>query len=103
MSTLQIREPARRRAASEPPCPANDPAVALRFLKLLATPATGCVELRILRGAFDRRGDVHRADRLGAGFVGSTLAGWYDDPDRLARGAGALDGFYAHFTRRRGE
>ena len=26
-----------------------------------------------------------------------------DDPDRLARGAGALDGFYAHFTRRRGE
>ena len=33
------------------------------------------------------------------GICAATL----DDPDRLARGAGALDGFYAHFTRRRGE
>jgi hypothetical protein len=98
MSTLLIREPARRRAPSEPSCPANDPAVALRFLKLLATPAAGCVELRVLRGAFDRRGDVHRADRLGSGFVGSTLAGWYDDPDRLAAQCRRLRGVSAYVT-----
>jgi hypothetical protein len=84
MSTLQLREMTVRRAPSEPPISANDPTVARRFLSTLAAPWTGCVELRVLRGMFDRRGDVHRADRLGTSHGGSTLAGWYDDLDRLA-------------------
>jgi hypothetical protein len=98
MSTLQIRDASPRRASPEPAIPANDPAAALRFLRLLASPPAGCVELRILRGAFDRRGDVHRADRLGKGFGGSTLAGWYDDLDRLAAQCRRLRGVSAYVT-----
>lgn len=84
MSSLQIQGATIRGGSSEPPIPASDPLTARRFLSILASPPEGCVELRVLRGAFDRRGDVHRADRLGTGFAGSTLAGWYDDLDRLA-------------------
>ncbi len=84
MSTLLIQDAARRGRSTEPPTPAPDPLAARRFLSILASPLEGCVELRVLRGTFDRRGDVQRADRLGTGFAGSTLAGWYDDLDRLA-------------------
>lgn len=84
MSTLQLQDAAVRVGSSEPTIPATDPMTARRFLSILASPPAGCVELRVLRGTFDRRGDVQRADRLGTGFAGSTLAGWYDDLDRLA-------------------
>jgi hypothetical protein len=84
MSTLQLREPVVRRPPYEPPVPTNDALVARRFLAALTAPWIGCVELRVLRGVFDRRGDVQRADRVGTSFAGSTLAGWYDDIDRLA-------------------
>lgn len=36
-------------------------------------------------------------------LIGGICAATQDDTDRLAQGAGALDGFYAHFTKRRGE
>ena len=84
MSTLQVQERSTQGGSFEPPIPTTDPAVARRFLSILTSPRVGCVELRVLRGTFDRRGDVQRADRLGTGYAGSTLAGWYDDLDRLA-------------------
>lgn len=98
MSTLQLEEPAARETRSDPPFPANDPATSLRFLSALSTPRLGCVELRVLRGAFDRRGDIHRADRLGTGFAGSTLAGWYDDLERLAAQSGRLHAVSGYVT-----
>ena len=89
MTALQYREHVRRRDG-EPPIPQVRTDVARRFLDHLASPAAGCVELRVMRAAWDRRGDIHRADRISPTYQGSTLAGWYDDLDRLAKHAGRL-------------
>ncbi len=64
------------------------------FLSLLTTPAVGCVELRVLRAAFDRQGLVRRGEDigLGQGFGGTTLAGWFDDRERLIDQASRLCG-----------
>lgn len=35
-------------------------------------------------------------------LIAGICAGTDDDEERIARGSTALDGFYAHFTRRRG-
>jgi hypothetical protein len=64
-------------------CPGFDAAPARRFLELLQTPRTGCVELRVLRAAVDRWGWVCRGSDINGGFVGSTFAGWFDDDLRL--------------------
>jgi hypothetical protein len=67
---------------------------ARRFLTLLTMPPAGCVELRVLRAAFDRQGFVRRGEEAGAGpgFAGSTLAGWFDDTERLIGEASRLRG-----------
>jgi hypothetical protein len=67
---------------------------ARKFLALLTPPAVGCVELRVLRAAFDRHGFVRRGEDAGSGpgFSGSTLAGWFDDRERLIDEASRLRG-----------
>jgi len=67
---------------------------ARKFLSLLTTPAVGCVELRVLRAAFDRQGFVRRGEDVGSsqGFAGATLAGWFDDRERLIDQARRLRG-----------
>jgi hypothetical protein len=76
----------------------HDPATARRFLEILALPAAGCVELRVLKAACDRRGQVVRGDALGPGFGGSTLAGWYDDLERLVAQSRRLRGVSGYVT-----
>jgi hypothetical protein len=76
----------------------HDPAMTRRFLEVLAAPAAGCVELRVLRATCDRRGQVLRGDALGPGFGGSTLAGWYDDLDRLVDQSRRLRGVSGYVT-----
>ncbi|AMV37382.1 hypothetical protein [Planctomyces sp. SH-PL62] len=91
MTALQYREYAGRRDRDgEAPIPQVRPEIARRFLEHLTVPTVECVELRVLRAAWDRRGDLHRADRISPTYQGSTLAGWYDDLARLARHAGRL-------------
>ncbi len=70
------------------------------FLSLLTTPAVGCVELRVLRAAFDRQGFVRRGEDigLGEGFAGTTLAGWFDDEKRLIDHASRLRGVSGYVT-----
>jgi hypothetical protein len=63
--------------------PGFDAEPARRFLELLQTPRTGCVELRVLRASVDRQGRVCRGNDINAGFVGSTFAGWFDNDLRL--------------------
>jgi hypothetical protein len=69
-----------------------------RFLALLASPGVGCVELRVLRATFDRQGWLRRGEELNAGFGGSTLAGWFDDPERLIGQARRLHGVSGYVT-----
>ncbi len=55
-------------------------------------------DLDIADGKFDR------AEAAGvAALIGGICAGTDDDDERLARGADALNGLYAHFAKRRGE
>ena len=63
-----------------------------RFLELLRAPAAGCTELRVLHAGFDRWGQVRRGLDLGQPAGGSTLAGWYNDVERLAAQARRLRG-----------
>ena len=44
---------------------ACDPAATRRFLKLLRVPEAGCTELRVLRAALDRQGNIHCAENFG--------------------------------------
>jgi len=64
------------------------------FLSLLTMPPVGCVELRVLRAAFDRQGLVRRGEDIGLGqsFAGTTLAGWFDNNERLIDQASRLHG-----------
>jgi hypothetical protein len=73
-----------------------DGQTARRFLKLLTAPPAGCVELRVLRAAFDRQGWVRRGEDVGTGFGGMTLAGWFDDHERLIEEARRLRGVSAY-------
>jgi hypothetical protein len=75
-----------------------DTPVARRFLELLAAPQAGCIELRILRAAFDRQGQVCRVDAAAGGFGGSTIAGWFDDLERLLKEACKLRDVSAYVT-----
>jgi hypothetical protein len=75
-----------------------DTPVARRFLELLAAPQVGCIELRILRAAFDRQGQVCRVDAAAGGFGGSTIAGWFDDLERLLKAACKLRDVSAYVT-----
>jgi hypothetical protein len=75
-----------------------DATAARRFLDLLQTPRTGCVEMRVLRAAVDRQGWVRRGDDIGGGFGGSTFAGWFDDDQRLIDEARRLRGVSGYVT-----
>lgn len=70
------------------------------MLSLLTVPEIGCVELRVLRAAFDRQGFVRRGENVGSGqgFTGTTLAGWFDDKERLIKEAGRLRGVSGYIT-----
>ncbi len=83
-----------RPAPEEPVLPDFDAQSARDFLSLLTTPPVGCVELRVLRAAFDRQGLVRRGEDigLGQGFTGTTLAGWFDNKERLIDQASRLRG-----------
>jgi hypothetical protein len=69
-----------------------------QFLRLLAAPQAGCVELRVLQAGWDRQGNIRRAVDLGLHAGGSTLAGWYTDLDRLAASACRLRGVSGYVT-----
>jgi hypothetical protein len=75
----------------------SDPGVMRRFLELLRMPVIGCTELRILRAAVDRRGHIRAAEVVGD-QRGSTLAGWYDDIERLTQQARRLRGISGYVT-----
>lgn len=72
--------------------PDPDPDPALRALSEIVH------DLDIADGKFGRA-EVAGVSALIAGICAATE----DDEDRLARGSMALDGLYAHFSRRRGE
>ena len=76
----------------------HDPMTTRRFLEILGTPAAGCIELRVLRAVCDRRGNILRGDDCGPGFGGSTLAGWYDDVERLVAQSRRLRGVSGYVT-----
>jgi hypothetical protein len=78
--------------------PEIDADVSRRFLANLAAPAVGCVEMRVLRAALDRQGWMRRGEDLVVGFVGATLAGWFDDPERLIGQARRLCGVSGYVT-----
>jgi hypothetical protein len=69
-----------------------DTSAARRFLELLAAPRSGCIELRVLKSKFDRQGKVCRGEDSGDGFAGTTIAGWFDDNERLLAEARRLSG-----------
>lgn len=79
---------------------AFDAAAARRFLEILTGPKPGCVELRVLKAACDRRGRIRRGRDLafGPAFEGATLAGWFDDLDRLVGEARRLVGIPGYVT-----
>jgi hypothetical protein len=52
----------------------------------------------VLRAAFDRRGWICRGDDSGSGCYGSTLAGWFDDDERLIDQARRLRGISGYVT-----
>lgn len=93
-----------RYATSPPPARVTprldgcDSTVARRFLRVLAAPQLGCVELRVLRAAFDREGRVVRVDPSTGGFGGTTVAGWFDDHERLLNEARKLRRVSAYVT-----
>ena len=65
--------------------PGCDPGTTRRFLEILGTPEAGCTELRVLHGRVRPAGQRPPRRRPRRGFRGgSTLAGWYDDVERLA-------------------
>jgi hypothetical protein len=78
-----LRWPRLVRGVERPLPPEFDVQSARRFLTVLTAPRVGCVELRVLRAAFDRRGWIRRGEDLATGFCGATLAGWFDDHERL--------------------
>lgn len=87
------------RPAAELPAPAPADREATRsFLGWLRTPDVGCTELRILNAAFDPRGLVVRGDDAIPGRRGSTVAGWFRDPDLLAARARRVSGVSAYVT-----
>ena len=92
------REPDPRPARPADRVAGFDAAAARQFLDMLATPPVGCIELRVLRAAFDRQGRVCRADASAGGFGGSTLAGWFDDHERLLTEAHKLRGVSGYVT-----
>lgn len=85
------------RPAAEVPSPAC-PAATRSFLSLLRTPDVGCTELRVLNAAFDPQGLVVRGDDATPGRRGSTIAGWFRDPDLLAARARRVQGVSAYVT-----
>ena len=87
-----------RPARSVDRLPGFDAVAARQFLDVLATPPVGCIELRVLRAAFDRQGRICRADASAGGFGGSTLAGWFDNHERLLTEADKLRGVSAYVT-----
>ena len=66
------------------------PATTRWFLEVLNSPQAGCVELRVLRAVCDRCGFIIRVEDSRPTFGGSTLAGWYDDIERLTAQARRL-------------
>lgn len=87
-------------AAGLDPVMGIEVAVARRFLEILTEPTLGCVELRVLKAACDRRGRIRRGRDLDLGptFEGATLAGWFDDLDRLVGEARRLAGVSGYVT-----
>ncbi len=77
---------------------AFDARAAGRFLDVLADPVGGCVEMRILKATIDRRGFIRRADEMGGTFGGVTLAGWFENHDRLIDQARSVRGVSAYVT-----
>jgi hypothetical protein len=75
-----------------------DTAAARRFLEFLRTPAVGCTELRVLRGAFNREGQIERGDAPGTHNHGATLAGWYDGIEPLLKESRRLRGVTGYVT-----
>jgi hypothetical protein len=75
-----------------------DAEAARAFFEILNIPAGTCTELRVLRAAFDRHGLVCRGDESSGGFGGATLAGWFDDCERLIKEARRLSGVSAYIT-----
>jgi hypothetical protein len=71
---------------------------ARRFLEALNLPRIGCNELRVLRAAFDREGRVCRGAESAGGFGGATIAGWFDDDERLIKEAQRLSGVSGYVT-----
>jgi hypothetical protein len=71
---------------------------ARRFLEALVEPRVGCVELRVLRAAFDHQGHVRRGEDLSDQFVGATLAGWFNNGERLIEQARKLRGVSGYVT-----
>jgi hypothetical protein len=75
-----------------------DAPAARRFLEVLRMPRAGCIELRLLRAAFDRQGGICRGDDSGGSLSGSTIAGWFDNDERLIREATRLRGVSGYVT-----
>ena len=90
--------PGPRPARSDDQHSAFDSPAARRFLEVLSAPRVGCIELRVLRAAFDRQGRVCRGDDSGGGFGGSTLAGWFDNDEPLIKEAHRLRGVSGYVT-----
>ncbi len=77
-----------------------DHATVRRFLDLLLGAGSGCVELRVLKAACDRKGRIRRGRDLGLGpgFEGATLAGWFDDATPLLTEVRRLEGVSAYVS-----
>jgi len=78
--------------------PPFDAATARRFLDLLQMPRIGCAEMRVLRAAVDRQGWIRRGDDVSSGFGGSTIAGWFDENQRLIDESRRLRGVSGYVT-----
>lgn len=63
-----------------------------RYLDAVIRPGA-CYELCILHGQFERNGRIGPAQ-----LYASTLAGWYDDPDKLAVDTRRLEGISAYIV-----
>jgi hypothetical protein len=64
-----------------------------RFLSVIMDPAVGCCELRVFSATYDRNGFVVAGQQYSR-----TLAGWYDDPDKLVADAARLRGVSGYVT-----
>ena len=69
-------------------------AISTRFPVAFDRPSGGLCRAPGPRAAFDRQGFVCRGEDigLGQGFAGTTLAGWFDDDERLIAQASRLHG-----------